>query len=190
MKKLLSIIFALTIILAISSTVSAEYPNPFVDVPEDEWYYDEVVEAFYTGIINGKTATEFKPDQILPENVVICKHPKNVTGQHAEKVQFKVETKGQNGPFTYQWLIQTPDNEIPLKITDGFTWAEGQYTDTLTVTVDSKKLTSDYKFRCVVTDTNGKKTYSKEAYVIVTEAANVDLRDSSESKSDMIVLMD
>ena len=46
MKKLLSIIFALTIILAISSTVSAEYSNPFVDVPEDEWYYDEVVEAF------------------------------------------------------------------------------------------------------------------------------------------------
>ena len=65
MKKLLSIIFALTIILAISSTVSAEYSNPFVDVPEDEWYYDEVVEAFYTGIINGKTATEFKPDDFL-----------------------------------------------------------------------------------------------------------------------------
>jgi len=136
--------------------------------------------------------TSFTTDtyQILPENVVICKHPKNVTGQHAEKVQFKVEAKGQNGPFTYQWLIQTPDNEAPLRITDGFTWAEGQYTDTLTVAVDSKKLTSDYKFSCIVTDANGKKTYSKEAYVIVTEAPNVDLRDSSESKSDMIVLLD
>ena len=54
--------------------------------------------------------------------------------------------EGANGPFTYQWLIQTPDNEIPLKITEAFPWAEGQYTDTLSVAVDEKKLTSDYKF--------------------------------------------
>ena len=39
--------------------------NPFVDVPKDAWYHDEVVEAVYTGIINGKSATEFKPDDFL-----------------------------------------------------------------------------------------------------------------------------
>lgn len=39
--------------------------NPFVDVPEDAWYHDEVVEAVYTGIINGKTATEFMPNDLL-----------------------------------------------------------------------------------------------------------------------------
>ncbi len=39
--------------------------NPFVDVPEDAWYHDEVVGAAYTGIINGKSATEFKPDDLL-----------------------------------------------------------------------------------------------------------------------------
>ena len=39
--------------------------NPFVDVPEDAWYHDEVVGAVYTGIINGKSATEFKPDDLL-----------------------------------------------------------------------------------------------------------------------------
>ena len=39
--------------------------NPFVDVPEDAWYHDEVVEAVRTGIINGKTATEFMPDDLL-----------------------------------------------------------------------------------------------------------------------------
>ena len=42
-----------------------ELVNPFVDVPEDAWYYDEVVEAVYTGVINGKSATEFKPDDHL-----------------------------------------------------------------------------------------------------------------------------
>ena len=39
--------------------------NPFVDVPEDAWYHDEVVGAVYTGIINGKSVTEFKPDDLL-----------------------------------------------------------------------------------------------------------------------------
>lgn len=42
-----------------------EFVNPFVDVPEDAWYHDEVVGAVYTGIINGKSATEFKPDDLL-----------------------------------------------------------------------------------------------------------------------------
>ena len=42
-----------------------ELINPFVDVPEDAWYHDEVVGAVYTGIINGKSATEFKPDDLL-----------------------------------------------------------------------------------------------------------------------------
>lgn len=43
----------------------AELINPFVDVKEDAWYHDEVVKAVDTGIINGKSATEFKPDDLL-----------------------------------------------------------------------------------------------------------------------------
>ena len=65
MKKLLSIVLALTMLLSASTLVSAEVGNPFVDVAADAWYHDEVVEAVYTGIINGKSATEFKPDDLL-----------------------------------------------------------------------------------------------------------------------------
>lgn len=42
-----------------------EMINPFEDVKKDAWYHDEVVGAVYTGIINGKSATEFKPDDLL-----------------------------------------------------------------------------------------------------------------------------
>ena len=50
----------------VSTTVfGAETVNPFIDVPEDAWYHDEVVKAVDTGIINGKNATEFKPDDLL-----------------------------------------------------------------------------------------------------------------------------
>ena len=42
-----------------------ELKNPFADVKKDAWYHDEVVKAVDTGIINGKTPTEFKPDDFL-----------------------------------------------------------------------------------------------------------------------------
>ena len=42
-----------------------EMINPFVDVKKDAWYHDEIVEAVYTGIINGKSKTIFAPDDLL-----------------------------------------------------------------------------------------------------------------------------
>ena len=65
MKKLLSIIVALSLMLGMATLVKAELINPFVDVPEGAWYHDEVVKAVDIGIINGKSATEFKPDDLL-----------------------------------------------------------------------------------------------------------------------------
>lgn len=64
MKKLLSVTLALCMLLSVVA-VGASPVNPFIDVPEDAWYHDEVVKAVDTGIINGKTATEFKPDDLL-----------------------------------------------------------------------------------------------------------------------------
>lgn len=127
--------------------------------------------------------------KLLPKDIVITQQPKNVSAKHAEKAKFKVVAEGANGPFTYQWLIQTPDNEIPLKITEAFPWAEGYYTDTLLVAVDENKLTSDYKFSCIVTDKNGVKRISDEAYVIVTSDANVKFEENYSNKPDMIVIM-
>ena len=68
MKKTLSIILAFCMVIAastIANATKAELVNPYVDVASDAWYHDEVVKAVDTGIINGKTATEFKPDDSL-----------------------------------------------------------------------------------------------------------------------------
>ena len=65
MKKLLSIILTLCILMSMATIAAAELINPFVDVASDAWYHDEVVKAVDTGIINGKSATEFKPDDLL-----------------------------------------------------------------------------------------------------------------------------
>ena len=74
-------------------------------------------------------------------------------------------------------------------ITEAFPWAEGYYTDTLSVAVDENKLTSDYKFSCIVTDKNGVRRVSNEAYVIVAADANVKFEENNSNQSDMIVIM-
>ena len=141
-------------------------------------------------VTNGSYSISSNVAKLLPRDIVITQQPKNTTAKHAEKAKFTVKAEGANGPFTYQWLIQTPDNEIPLKITEAFPWAEGYYTDTLSVAVDENKLTSDYKFSCIVTDSNGVRRVSEEAYVIVTSDASVDLEEDYSSTPDMIVIMD
>ena len=139
-------------------------------------------------VTQGSYSVSSNVAKLLPKDIVITEQPKNVSAKHAEKAKFKVVAEGENGPFTYQWLIQTPDNEIPLMITEAFPWAEGYYTDTLSVAVDENKLTSDYKFSCIVTDKNGVRRISNEAYVIVTADANVSF-DEEKSKDSMIVIM-
>lgn len=141
-------------------------------------------------VTQGSYSVSSNVAKLLPKDIVITEQPKNVSAKHAEKAKFKVVAEGENGPFTYQWLIQTPDNEIPLMITEAFPWAEGYYTDTLSVAVDENKLTSDYKFSCIVTDKNGVRRISNEAYVIVTADANVNMVENYPSKPGMIVIMD
>ena len=140
-------------------------------------------------VTQGSYSVSSNVAKLLPKDIVITEQPKNVSAKHAEKAKFKVVAEGENGPFTYQWLIQTPDNEIPLMITEAFPWAEGYYTDTLSVAVDENKLTSDYKFSCIVTDKNGVRRISNEAYVIVTADANVKFEENNSNQSDMIVIM-
>ena len=140
-------------------------------------------------VTQGSYSVSSNVAKLLPKDIVITEQPKNVSAKHAEKAKFKVVAEGANGPFTYQWLIQTPDNEIPLMITEAFPWAEGYYTDTLSVAVDENKLTSDYKFSCIVTDKNGVRRVSNEAYVIVAADANVKFEENNSNQSDMIVIM-
>lgn len=43
-------------------TDSEDYQFPFVDVLSNQWYYESVKGAHKMGLINGKTETEYKPD--------------------------------------------------------------------------------------------------------------------------------
>ena len=63
MKKVLSIILAFAMCIAFTATVFANLN--FTDVTTDDWFYNDVKTAVELGLINGKTETEFKPDDLL-----------------------------------------------------------------------------------------------------------------------------
>ena len=65
MKKILSLILCTVMLLSASCVTLAEHYSSFTDVATDSWYYEDVDNAVRLGIINGKTATTFAPDDNL-----------------------------------------------------------------------------------------------------------------------------
>ena len=59
MKKLL--IFGIVAVMLVMTAGAVT----FTDVPESAWYYKDVMNAVEIGIVNGKTATEYKPNDNL-----------------------------------------------------------------------------------------------------------------------------
>ncbi len=64
MKKTVSVLLALVMTMSLAVTAFAA-GLPFVDVPTDAWYYEDVKRAYESGLINGKDATHFYPDANL-----------------------------------------------------------------------------------------------------------------------------
>ena len=82
MRRILSAIVAVCLILAMVPAVLAV--TPFTDVTADQWYYSDVENAYNMGLINGKTATEFAPQDNLTyaeaAKLAACMHQRVTTG--------------------------------------------------------------------------------------------------------------
>ncbi|MBR2742879.1 MAG: S-layer homology domain-containing protein [Clostridia bacterium] len=60
-KRIISIVLALMLAFALLPAAMAA-DLPFTDVPDDAWYAADVESAYQSGIINGKSADKFAPD--------------------------------------------------------------------------------------------------------------------------------
>ena len=65
MKKIISVVLCITMMLGLISVAFAEHYSNFTDVSSDSWYYEDVDNAVRLGIINGKSETSFAPDDNL-----------------------------------------------------------------------------------------------------------------------------
>ena len=64
-KKLLSLVMALLLSLSLLPLSALAAGMPFTDVPTGQWYYNDVKQAVESGLINGKTATTYCPNDNL-----------------------------------------------------------------------------------------------------------------------------
>lgn len=128
--------------------------------------------------------------RIFAKSMYITKQPETTLGKHATAARFSVKVIGGKAPYSYRWQMAMPlyDGEF-RDIGDYFANFEGQSTATLSVIVNEKELTEEYKFRCVITDADGNKVTSKSAYVIVTSDASVSTEKRGTSDDEMIVII-
>lgn len=83
-KKLLSLAMALLLSLSLLPLSALAAGMTFTDVPASEWYYSDVKQAVESGLINGKTATTYCPNDNLTYaeavKLAACMHQKYTTG--------------------------------------------------------------------------------------------------------------
>ena len=127
MKKILAFVLALVVgsmtagfvsaqdDLTISGNVTisgneAQYVNPFSDVSKDAWYYESVMYACTNGLINGKTATTFCPD----DNLTYAEALKLAACMHQRYTEGKV-TLTNGDPWYQPYVDYCRENKITKK---------------------------------------------------------------------------
>lgn len=65
MKRIISVMLAVGIILANSVVLAKEYPQKFWDVSKDHWAFEAVSELSERGIINGYEDGSFQPNKAV-----------------------------------------------------------------------------------------------------------------------------
>ena len=80
MGIMMSMLIAVTMLPVMSFAAGL----PFTDVAEDAWYYNDVKEAYDTGLISGMTHTTFEPESYMTYaqavKLAACMHQKYTTG--------------------------------------------------------------------------------------------------------------
>lgn len=86
-----------------------EQKFPFVDVKTTDWFYDEVKGAYNNGLINGVTATEYRPNETL----TVAQAIKLAAALHQLDKSGKVTlANGTNGVWYSTYVKYAVDNKI------------------------------------------------------------------------------
>ena len=83
-KRALSLLLAVLMLVTVLPAMASAANMAFTDVPTDAWFYADVRNAFESGLIDGKSATIFAPNDNLTYaeavKLAAAMHQKNVTG--------------------------------------------------------------------------------------------------------------
>ena len=96
--------------------------------------------------------------------LTITKQPQNVTSHIGLKVSFTVEVAGGRSPISYQWQFNAGNNK--WYDAENTTTSSGCNTNAFTITVSDDEFSSNYEYRCVITDKRGNSVTSDVVKVL------------------------
>ena len=112
MKKMLAVVLALSLCIGIAPMAFAGGLH-FTDVPSGAWYYDDLQTAYTEGLINGKTATEFKPN----DNMTYAEAIKLAACLHQRDKEGSVSIENGN-PWYKPYVDYCMENDIISKFAE------------------------------------------------------------------------
>ena len=113
MKKISWMMIVVLLFTFITTQVYAE-KIPFTDVPENAWYYNDVKTAYESNLINGKTPTQYAPN----DNMTAAEAVKLAAAMHKLKNEGKVDFAS-SAPWYKVYVDYAKEKNI---ITDDFDW--------------------------------------------------------------------
>ena len=93
-KRILSMALVLCIALSLCITPAMASSIPFSDVPSTSWFYQDVKIAYELGLINGKTANQFAPNDSLT-----CAEAVKLAACMHQQYMYGVVTLGNGSPW-------------------------------------------------------------------------------------------
>ncbi len=136
-------------------TVPANMGDVFIELPANFYYVDDTV----TTVMAQKHAgTTLYREGFVPEKAKIVSQPVSVTATEGEQVTFRVGAVGNN--LKYEWRVSYKGEET-------FTKCYLPGSDTSSLTFDASMARDGYRFRCVVINEAGRKSFSEIANLTV-----------------------
>ena len=111
---------------------------------------------------NGRKSSNEKKS--IDHYFTITKQPQNVTSHIGLKVSFTVEVAGGRSPISYQWQFNAGNNK--WYDAENTTTSSGCNTNAFTITVSDDEFSSNYEYRCVITDKRGNSVTSDVVKVL------------------------
>lgn len=119
------------------------------------------------------TLGEEEPEEA--NTLAIKTQPVNVSAKTGDAVSFTVEAEGGKAPYTYSWQVRDyyeDWEEVAVS------WIASAKQETLSFNVHQEEFENEYRYRCVITDSNGDKVTSKA--VNVTKKSSGGAKDKFE----------
>ena len=200
-RKVIRMIISVLLGLTMMTTLSFAADLPFSDVPDSEWYYNDIKSAYETGLINGFEDNTFRPDENMTYAQAIklaaCMNQKYITGSvtlvngslqwydsyvaYAREQKIISKNYDWNAPATRAGYVEIFSNALPeVAYKSKNNILDGDIPD---VTMEHPQATDIYKlYRAgILTGMDKKGTFASKRYIKRSEVCAILTRMMNES---------